>query len=75
MPKSFYRRILPHQQGDYKPHFLTFCTYPRWILPPVAREIVLRSCLHDHGVKIDVQVAVVMPDHVPMIFTPLTQPS
>jgi putative transposase len=71
MPKSFYRRILPHLQRDYKPHFLTFCTYKRWILPEKARDIVLSSCLHDRGVKVDVHVAVIMPDHVHMIFTPL----
>ena len=71
MPKSFYRRILPHLQRDYKPHFLTFCTYKRWILPRKARDIVLSSCLHDRGVKVDVHVAVIMPDHVHMIFTPL----
>jgi hypothetical protein len=62
MPKSFYRRILPHLQRDYKPHFLTFCTYERWILPEMVRDIVLDSCLHDHGVKADVHVAVVMPN-------------
>ncbi|MGA8868052.1 MAG: transposase [Candidatus Sulfotelmatobacter sp.] len=34
------------------------------------RPIVLRCCLHDNGVKFDLRVAVVMPDHVHMIFTP-----
>jgi len=33
MPKAFYRRDLPHLRANYKPHFLTFCTYKRWILP------------------------------------------
>jgi len=32
---------------------------------------VLDCCLHDQGTKIDLDVAVVMPDHVHMIFTPL----
>lgn len=71
MRTAFYRRNLPHLQVDYKPHFLTFCTYRRWILPPWARTIVLRSCLHDHGITIDLKVVVVMPDHVHMIFVPL----
>jgi putative transposase len=31
---------------------------------------VLESCLHDNGAKFDLRVAVVMPDHVHMIFTP-----
>ena len=33
--------------------------------------MVLESCLHDNGTKFDLRVAVVMPDHVHMIFTPL----
>ncbi|HVO82120.1 MAG TPA: transposase [Terriglobales bacterium] len=70
MPKVFYRRRLPHLQRDGKPHFLTFCTFQRWILPESARTIVLSSCLHDNAVKADVHAAVVMPDHVHMIFTP-----
>ena len=71
MLKSFYRRNLPHLQRDYKPHFLTFCTWQRWMLPDAARSLVLECCLRDHGVKIDLQVAVVMPDHVHMVFVPL----
>jgi putative transposase len=71
MPKVFYCRNLPHLQRDNKPHFLTFCTHLRWILPEIARDVVLGSCLHDNDIKIDVKVVVVMPDHVHMIFTPL----
>ena len=71
MPKAFYRRQLPHLQRDDKPHFLTFCTYRRWILPKDVRSVVLDCCLHDEGTKIELQVAVVMPDHVHLIFTPL----
>jgi REP element-mobilizing transposase RayT len=71
MPKPFYRRNLPHLQRDYKPHFLTFCTHRRWILPDCARTIVLDCCLHEHQVKIDLNAVVVMPDHVHMIFIPL----
>ncbi len=32
---------------------------------------MLECCLHDNGDKFDLRVAVVMPDHVHMIFTPL----
>ena len=71
MPTAFYRRKLPHLQRDNKPHFVTFCTYQRWLLPAPARDIVLESCLHDDQVKLEVDVVVVMPDHVHMIFTPL----
>jgi REP element-mobilizing transposase RayT len=70
MRKAFYRRQLPHLQRDYRPHFVTFCTYKRWILPDQARDIVLDWCAHDHGVKASLYVAVVMPDHVDMVFTP-----
>jgi REP element-mobilizing transposase RayT len=71
MPQAFYRRQLPHLQVDDRQHFVTFCTDRRWILPGTARSIVLRSCLHDNGIKFDLRVAVVMPDHVHIIFTPL----
>ncbi|MGA6984808.1 MAG: transposase [Terriglobales bacterium] len=73
MPTTFHRhrRNLPHLQRDNKPHFLTFCTHLRWILPEIARDIALGSCLHDIDIKIDVKVVVVMPDHVHMIFTSL----
>jgi REP element-mobilizing transposase RayT len=69
--QAFYRRQLPHLQCDYKQHFVTFCTDRRWVLPERVRCIVLQCCLHDNGVKFDLRVAVVMPDHVHMIFTPL----
>lgn len=64
---------LPHLQCDDKPHFVTFCTENRWILPECVRSLILNSCLHDNGVKFDLKVAVVMPDHVHLIFTPLVK--
>jgi REP element-mobilizing transposase RayT len=71
MPQAFYRRQLPHLQCDDKPHFVTFCTEHRRTLAERVRSIVLQCCLHDNGTKFDLKVAVVMPDHVHMIFTPL----
>ncbi|HLZ41396.1 MAG TPA: transposase [Candidatus Sulfotelmatobacter sp.] len=73
MPQAFYRRQLPHLQWDDKPHFVTFCTDHRWILPISVRVLILESCLHDNGKKFDMKVAVVMPDHVHLIFTPLVR--
>jgi REP element-mobilizing transposase RayT len=70
MPQAFYRRKLPHLQRDDKPHFVTFCTDKRWVLPERVRHVVLECCLHDHGAKFDLKTAVVMPDHVHLIFTP-----
>ena len=71
MPGTFYRRQLPHLQRDSKPHFLTFCTHQRWILPEHVRSIVRNSCLYEHEKSIDLSIAIVMPDHVHLIFTPL----
>jgi REP element-mobilizing transposase RayT len=68
---SFYRRNLPHLQRDDKNHFITFVTKDRHILPNWARDIVLSCCLHDHGSKYNLHVAVVMPDHVHLILCPL----
>ncbi|HEU5452062.1 MAG TPA: transposase [Terriglobales bacterium] len=68
---TFYRRNLPHLQRDNKFHFITFCTYLRWVLPPAARAIVLDSCVHDHGTRYELELCVVMPDHVHLICVPL----
>jgi REP element-mobilizing transposase RayT len=67
----FYRRKLPHLQRDFKRHFVTFCTFQRWVLPEQARSIVLRCCLHDNDTKHFLHAAVIMPDHVHLVFTPL----
>ena len=69
---SFYGRNLPHIQKDYVPHFVTFVTNSRRTLPPWARDIVLESCIHGHGTKYNLFVAVVMPDHAHLILTPLS---
>ena len=68
---QFYRRNLPHLQRDFKPHFITFVTKSRWALPEWAREIALSSCCYDHRKRYELYVALVMPDHVHMILTPL----
>jgi putative transposase len=67
---TFYRRNLPHLQRDAKPHFVTFVTKHRCVLPDWARDIVLGCCLHDHRTKYDLHAAVIMPDHIHIIFTP-----
>jgi REP element-mobilizing transposase RayT len=71
MRQAFYRRQLPHLQCDDKPHFVTFCTEHRWILPERIRQVVLDCCLHDNQVKYDLKAAIVMPNHVHLIFKPL----
>jgi REP element-mobilizing transposase RayT len=69
--KYNYRRNLPHFEKDGRAHFITFDTYLRWELPPMARDLVLKHCLHDNGQKMQLYIVVVMPDHVHMIFAPL----
>jgi REP element-mobilizing transposase RayT len=69
--KAEYRRHLPHLQREGKPLYVTFVTHRRWVLPESIRHVVLKHCLHDQGIKLQVHGAAVMPDHVHMIFTPL----
>lgn len=69
--KYDYRRRLPHYQKDDRALFVTFragCLNP---LPESVRDTVLRHILHDHGSKATFHVAVVMPEHVHFLLTPL----
>jgi REP element-mobilizing transposase RayT len=69
--KGEYRRNLPHLQVEEKPLFVTFVTHNRWVLPESVRDLVLKHCLHDHGIKYHLHGVIVMPDHVHMIITAL----
>jgi REP element-mobilizing transposase RayT len=69
--KYEYRRRLPHYQKSDCTLFVTFCIGCYGPLPESVRDIVLRHCLHDHGTKACVHAAVVMPDHVHLLLTPL----
>ena len=71
LPKYAYRRRLPHYQKDDHPLFVTFTTDHRWILPPPARDIVYACCLKENGHSFDLHAAVVMPDHVHLIYSAL----
>ena len=68
-PKYEYRRRLPHRQKDNHPLFVTFTTDHRWELPCAARDVVLDCCLKENGHKFDLHAAVVMPDHVHLIYS------
>jgi REP-associated tyrosine transposase len=70
--KGEYRRNLPHLQAEDKPLFVTFVTLNRWVLPELVRDLVLKHCLHDHRLKYHLHGVIVMPDHVHMIFSALT---
>jgi len=69
-----YRRRLPHYQKDNRAVFVTFCKLLKGPFCDEARDLVLEHCLHDHAVKYDLHAAIVMPDHVHMLFTPLRDP-
>jgi REP element-mobilizing transposase RayT len=66
-----YRRMLPHHQKTARALFVTFCKNNRHPFPPEARDAILRHCLHDHEKRIHLHAAVIMPDHVHLLLTPL----
>ena len=66
-----YRRKLPHYQWLDKVYFVTFSTHHRKALSPGARDIVLNTCLSGNGRLFELHAAVVMPDHVHLLLTPL----
>jgi REP element-mobilizing transposase RayT len=66
-----YKRNLPHYQRPSTTYFFTFATKNRRALPEDARGLVLASCIHDHGRSYVLHAAVVMPDHVHLLLTPL----
>jgi len=69
--KYEYRRYLPHYQKDNRLLFITYSTWHRWHLPPVAKGLALESCVRANGRKYKLYAAVVMPDHVHLICLPL----
>jgi REP element-mobilizing transposase RayT len=70
--RSAYRRNLPHLQKRGRTVFVTFVTHRRWKIPESVRNLILKHCLYENGIKIHLHGVIVMPDHVHMIFTPLT---
>jgi hypothetical protein len=70
-PKYQYRRRLPHFQKSDAPLFITFCAGGALFLPEDARDLVLNHCLRDHGVRVELFAAVVMPDHVHLLLRAL----
>ena len=70
-----FRRRLPHFEGSGAPLFVTFATIRRWVLPPSARDLAMQHLLHDHGKRLWVVCAVVMPDHVHLVYRPFADPA
>ena len=62
------RRQLPHLQTPDSTYFVTFRCRPGLFLPKPARAIVMSAIRHCNGARIDLDAAVVMPDHGHLIF-------
>ena len=71
MMKDFYRRSLPHIQSYNAVYFVTFKTRRDLFLSRAARTIALRHVLFENGKRIELHAAVVMPNHVHLLFTAL----
>jgi REP element-mobilizing transposase RayT len=69
--KYEYRRMLPHYQKAGRAVFLTFCKNNQISFTPEAKDAVLQHCSHDNGKRYELHAAVVMPDHVHLLLTPL----
>src|SRR5206468_4110393 len=65
-----WRRDLPHLQKNGKTYFVTFGTHDREVLLYSHRDITLATCIRGHLDQFWLHTAVVMPDHVHVIFTP-----
>lgn len=59
-----------HYQKENRILFITYASWHRWILPTIARDLALESCLRANGRKYQLYAAVVMPDHVHLICLP-----
>jgi REP element-mobilizing transposase RayT len=68
---NFRRRNLPHIEVSGKSYFITWSILDGTELSPDERNITLDCIKHFHGERYRVAIAVVMPDHVHMIFRPL----
>ena len=66
-----YHRRLPHYQKADRAIFVTFCRLTRDPFPASVRDVILQHCIHDDGKRIKLHAAVVMPDHVHLVLTPL----
>jgi REP element-mobilizing transposase RayT len=61
-------RKLPHLEVMGATYFVTFRCHPKFQLPPEARDVVIAVIRAQHQKSIDLDAAVVMPDHVHAIF-------
>jgi len=66
-----YRRMLPHHQKANRALFITFCKLTNDPFTSGARNAIMECCLKGNGAKFRLHAAVVMPDHVHLLLTPL----
>jgi alanyl-tRNA synthetase/REP element-mobilizing transposase RayT len=64
------KRRLPHFERPWAKYLITFSTQERRPLSPTARTITLDAIRHFHGKRYELFAAVVMPDHVHILFEP-----
>jgi putative transposase len=67
------RRNLPHWQEPGRVYFVTWRCQTGIILSPAERSITLDAIKYWHGIKWQLNAAVVMPDHVHALAQPLFQ--
>jgi len=70
-PARKYRRNLPHIQKAGRPILVTFRATHGFQLSPAARDIAFERCLQIHRQTALLHAAVVMPDHVHLLLTPI----
>lgn len=66
-----YRRHLPHFQKPGRPLFITFRKLHPSPFPPEARNQAMECCRAGDGKRFVLHAAVIMPDHVHLLLTPL----
>ncbi len=66
-----YRRKLPHLQKFDRRIFVTFRKRTDEPLSPAARSLALNHCLQGNNRTMYLHAAVIMPEHVHLLFVPL----
>ena len=69
--KYDYRRRLPHFQKADRPIFVSFRKGTTAPLAEHCRSAVFDCCLYGNGTRFHLHAAVVMPEHVHLLLTPL----
>jgi putative transposase len=67
------KKILPKLERPGAIYFITFTTWERLELIPLARKIVLDSCLFFAQKKYQIYTVVIMPDHVHLLIQPFSK--